>query len=60
MKKLFTPLFRPTMTRFPSKKAITDEAALMIASIHRIDTQIYNAYYKLAKKTFLSQWKQQQ
>lgn len=46
------------MTKFPSKKAITDEAALLIASIHRIDTQIYNEYYKLAKQNFLAQWKQ--
>lgn len=56
MKKLFTPLSRPTMTRFPSKKR-GQEACLLIAQIHRMDSLIYQNYRTFAKQQFLNTWK---
>lgn len=54
--RLFTPLFRPTMTKFPSKK-YREESRLVIAEIHRCDTLIYQNYYRFAKHNFLNKWK---
>jgi len=41
---------------FPSKK-YSQEACLLIAEIHRMDSLIYQNYFKFAKQNFIKKWK---